>query len=75
MVISGALRGAGKTPAVLAAAVVGGWCVRLPIAYFGGVAANLGMTMVWATMVLDWVARGVIVMWRFRRLRLSDVRL
>jgi putative MATE family efflux protein len=75
MVISGALRGAGNTPAVLAAAVVGGWCVRLPIAYFGGIIVNLGMTMVWATMVLDWVARGMIVMWRFRRLRLSDVRL
>jgi putative MATE family efflux protein len=75
MVISGALRGAGKTPAVLAAAVVGGWCVRLPIAYFGGIAANLGMTMVWTTMVLDWTARAVIVVWRFRRLRLSDVRL
>jgi hypothetical protein len=26
-------------------------------------------------MVLDWTARAVIVVWRFRRLRLSDVRL
>ncbi len=75
MVTSGALRGAGETPLVLAAAVVGGWCVRLPIAYLGGIAARLGMTMVWTTMVLDWVVRGAIVAWRFRRLRLSDVRL
>ena len=75
MVISGALRGAGETPVVLTAAVVGGWCVRLPIAYFGGITARLGMAMVWTTMVLDWVVRGFIVAWRFRRLRLSDARL
>ena len=31
MVISGALRGAGETHVVLAAAILGGWCVRLPL--------------------------------------------
>jgi Na+-driven multidrug efflux pump len=60
---------------VLAAAIVGGWCVRLPLAYFGGVVGNLGMTVVWTTMILDWLARGAIVSWRFRRLRLKEVRL
>ncbi|MFI5340749.1 MAG: MATE family efflux transporter [Candidatus Methylomirabilales bacterium] len=74
-VMSGALRGAGETHVVLLAAVVGGWLVRLPTAYLGGVRANLGMTMVWATMVLDWIARCTIVSWRFRRLSMSDVRL
>jgi putative MATE family efflux protein len=75
MVISGALRGAGETPVVLAAAIVGGWCIRLPLAHFGGVVAKLGMTMIWATMALDWTVRGAIVVWRFRRLRLTNVRL
>ncbi len=74
-VMSGALRGAGETHLVLLAAVVGGWLVRLPTAYLGGVRANLGMTMVWAAMVLDWIARCSIVSWRFRRLSMSDVRL
>ncbi len=73
MVTSGALRGAGETHVVLGAAIVGGWLIRLPTAYLGGVMANLGMTMVWATMVLDWIVRWAIVSWRFRRLSMADV--
>ena len=75
MVISGGLRGAGETHVPLAAAIVGGWLVRLPVAYLGGVVANLGMTMVWTTMVIDWVVRSGIVSWRFRRLHMERVRL
>lgn len=75
MVVSGALRGAGETHVVLAAAVVGGWLVRLPLAYLGGVVSNLGMTMVWITMIIDWIVRGGIVTWRFRGLALARVRL
>jgi len=75
MITSGALRGAGETHVVLLAAVVGGWLVRLPLAYVGGVVADLGMTMVWATMVIDWMVRGAIVSWRFRRLSMAEVRL
>jgi Na+-driven multidrug efflux pump len=75
MVISGALRGAGETHVVLAAAILGGWCVRLPLAYAAGIAGGLGITAVWTTMLLDWVVRSGIVSWRFRRLRLTEVRL
>jgi putative MATE family efflux protein len=75
MVTSGALRGAGETHVVLAAAIVGGWLVRLPLAYGFGVVANLGMTVVWTTMILDWAVRCAIVSWRFRRLQLGEVRL
>ena len=73
--ISGALRGAGKTHVVLAASILGGWCVRLPLAYFGGVAGALGMTAVWTTMLLDWLVRSGILSWRFARLRLEKVKL
>jgi putative MATE family efflux protein len=75
MVTSGALRGAGETHVVLAAAIVGGWLIRLPLAYGFGVAGNLGMTVVWTTMILDWAVRCTIVSWRFRRLQFGDVRL
>jgi len=75
MVTSGALRGAGETHVVLLAAIVGGWLVRLPAAYVGGIVANLGMTMVWAAMVLDWIVRSMIVSWRFRRLSMAEVHL
>jgi putative MATE family efflux protein len=75
MVISGALRGAGETHVVLAAAILGGWCVRLPLAYAAGITGGLGITAVWTTMLLDWVVRSGIVSWRFRRLRLEKVTL
>jgi Na+-driven multidrug efflux pump len=75
MVMSGALRGAGETHVVLGAAVLGGWLVRLPVAYFGGVVAGFGMTLVWVSMLLDWVVRGALVSWRFFRLHFSSVRL
>jgi putative MATE family efflux protein len=75
MVTSGALRGAGETHVVLLAAIVGGWLTRLPLAYVGGIVARLGMTMVWAAMVLDWIVRSTIVSWRFRRLSLAEVHL
>ncbi len=75
MVMSGALRGAGETGVVLGAAVVGGWLVRLPIAYFGGVVGGHGMTLVWIAMLFDWLIRGAIVTWRFYRLPLSTVKL
>jgi len=75
MVMAGALRGAGETPIVLAGAVLGGWVVRLPLAYLGGVGLRLGMTVVWTAMILDWIVRGVVFGWRFRRLRLTEVRL
>jgi putative MATE family efflux protein len=75
MVISGALRGAGETHVVLAAAILGGWCVRLPLAYFVGVAGALGMTAVWTTMIFDWIVRGSIVSWKFSRLSLEKVKL
>jgi Na+-driven multidrug efflux pump len=75
MVISGALRGAGKTHVVLAASILGGWCVRLPLAYFGGVAGALGISAVWMTMLLDWVVRSAFVSWRFARLQLGEVKL
>lgn len=75
MVMAGALRGAGETHVVLAAAVVGGWLCRLPLAYVGGVTLGFGMTVVWVAMIVDWCVRGVILTWRFSRLRFSSVTL
>ena len=40
-----------------------------------GIGAGLGMPAVWTAMILDWVVRGVILSWRFRRLALRSVRL
>ena len=75
MATSGALRGAGETRLVMHSAIVGGWVVRLPVAYLGGVAAGGGLVVVWLTMILDWGARAAITCRRFRRLRWDAVRL
>jgi putative MATE family efflux protein len=75
MIMAGALRGAGETPIVLAGAILGGWIVRLPLAYFGGVVSGVGMTVVWISMILDWIVRGGVFGWQFRRIQLRNVRL
>ena len=75
MIMAGALRGAGQTSIVLAGAILGGWVIRLPLAYFGGVVSGVGMTVVWISMILDWIVRGAVFGWQFRRIQLKDVRL
>ncbi len=66
MGISGALRGAGETRLVMYTAIVGGWCVRIPVAYVGGVLLGGGLVVVWITMILDWLTRGLWALHRFR---------
>jgi Na+-driven multidrug efflux pump len=75
LAIKGALRGAGETRVVLYAAILGGWVVRIPLAYLLGVKLELGLVAVWLTMWLDWWVRGVVVLLRFRRVRWGEVRL
>ena len=75
MATSGALRGAAETRVVMHAAIVGGWGLRLPVAYLGGVLAGWGLLAVWLTMILDWGARAAITVRRFRTLRWDAVRL
>ena len=75
MAVSGALRGAGDTRLVMHAAIIGGWALRLPVAYLAGVVAGGGILIVWLTMILDWGARAAITLWRFRRLDWESVRL
>jgi len=75
LALSGALRGAGETVVALYAAIIGGWLVRIPLAYLLGVQFGLGLVAVWLTMWLDWWTRGAVVLLRFRRLRWAEIRL
>jgi len=75
LALMGALRGAGETKVILYAAVLGGWVVRIPLAYLLGVWLDLGLVAVWLTMWFDWGVRGVVVWLRFQRLRWSEIRL
>jgi putative MATE family efflux protein len=75
MALSGALRGAGDTRLVMYSAIIGGWGLRLPVAYVVGLAAGGGIWVVWLTMIMDWAARAALTLWRFRYLRWDAVRL
>ena len=75
LALSGALRGAGETRVVLYAAILGGWIVRIPLAYLLGVHFGLGLVAVWLTMWLDWWVRGAVVLLRFRCVRWAEIRL
>jgi putative MATE family efflux protein len=74
LALKGALRGAGETKVVLYAAILGGWVVRLPLAYLFGIYLDLGLVAVWLTMWADWWVRGAVVLLRFRRVRWAEIR-
>ncbi|MBI2903121.1 MAG: MATE family efflux transporter [Candidatus Methylomirabilis oxyfera] len=75
LALKGALRGAGETRVVLYAAILGGWVVRIPLAYLFGVQLGLGLVAVWLTMWLDWWVRAAVVLLRYRHLPWREIRL
>lgn len=67
IVLSGALRGAGNTRFVMGSTLVGGWLVRLPFAFVAGILLKGGIIWVWLAMILDWLVRTLLLLWRYRR--------
>jgi putative MATE family efflux protein len=65
-VLSGALRGAGDTRFVLVAQAAPIWLVRLPLAFRLGLTFELGLSGVWAAMILDMTGRAALLALRFR---------
>ncbi|MBD3298575.1 MAG: hypothetical protein GF341_07975, partial [candidate division Zixibacteria bacterium] len=74
LTIAGALRGAGETRWVMTMPLIGGWLVRLPFAYLFGYILGFGLMGVWWMMFVDWLVRGTLISWKFKRLefRLGD---
>jgi len=64
--LAGALRGAGDTKYTLLATAIGVWGIRLPVAYFLVVRANMGLLGAWIGMTLDMCVRAILVYARFR---------
>jgi putative MATE family efflux protein len=75
LALKGALRGAGETKVVFYAAILGGWVVRLPLAYLFGIQLGFGLVAVWLTMWADWWVRAAVVLLRYRGLRWGEIRL
>ena len=67
MVVGGSLRGAGDTRFIMFATIAGMWLVRLPVASILAVIFELPVLYVWSAMVLDWITRMGLLLWRYHR--------
>ncbi len=69
MVAGGSLRGAGDTGFIMFATVAGMWFVRIPVAAVLAVVVKTEIRIVWTVMIMDWVVRMTLLLWRYRRER------
>jgi putative MATE family efflux protein len=67
MVVGGSLRGAGDTGFIMFATIAGMWFIRLPVAALFATLFKAGITVVWCVMILDWLVRMSLLLWRYRR--------
>ena len=67
MVLGGSLRGAGDTKFLMLATISGMWLVRLPIGALLATVFMLPIVYVWSAMVLDWLTRMGLLLWRYHR--------
>ncbi len=67
MVATGSLRGAGDTGFIMFATIAGMWFVRLPIAAALAVVWKTEIRYVWSVMILDWLVRMSLLLWRYRK--------
>ncbi len=67
MVVGGSLRGAGDTGFIMFATIAGMWLVRLPIAALLAAVFKAGIILVWAVMIMDWLVRMTLLLWRYRK--------
>jgi putative MATE family efflux protein len=69
MVAGGALRGAGDTGFIMFGTIAGMWFVRLPIAALLATVMRADIRAVWSVMILDWIVRMSLLLWRYRKER------
>ncbi len=66
MVVGGSLRGAGDTGFFMFATLAGMWFVRLPVAALLATVLKAEIRYVWSVMILDWLVRMMLLLWRYR---------
>ena len=69
MVVGGSLRGAGDTGFIMFATITGMWFVRLPFAAMLAVLGKADVSYVWSVMILDWIVRMSMLLWRYHKER------
>ena len=67
MVVGGSLRGAGDTGFIMFATIAGMWLVRLPIAAVLATVFHSSIRLVWSVMILDWLVRMSLLLWRYKK--------
>ncbi len=67
MVVGGSLRGAGDTGFIMFATIAGMWMVRLPVAAVLATLFKAPIRCVWSVMILDWLVRMGLLIWRYRK--------
>ena len=65
-VMSGALRGAGDTKAVLAITIAGAWGIRVGLTLFLINVVGMGLEGAWIAMSVDWTVRSILMALRWR---------
>jgi Na+-driven multidrug efflux pump len=70
--LGGAHKGAGDTITPLIAAMIGNWCIRVPVAIVIGGFLELDVIWIWATLIFDHVARAAWLGVSFLRGHWSD---
>jgi putative MATE family efflux protein len=68
MVVGGALRGAGDTGFIMFGTIAGMWFVRLPLTALLAVFVKAEIRYVWSVMILDWLVRMSLLLWRYRKI-------
>lgn len=67
MVVGGSLRGAGDTGFIMLATIAGMWLVRLPLSGALAKFFKADILYVWSVMILDWIVRMCLLLWRYKK--------
>jgi len=65
-VLPNALRAAGDNKFTMMVSMASMWIFRIGFSYVVGQYYNMGLMGVWIAMIIDWVARSAVFVWRFR---------
>jgi putative MATE family efflux protein len=69
MVLTGTLRGAGDTGFIMFATIAGMWLVRIPVTAVLATMFHAPIRYIWSVMILDWLVRVGLLLWRYRQQR------
>ena len=67
LVVGGSLRGSGDTGFIMFATIAGMWITRIPIAALLATVFRVEIGYVWSVMILDWIVRMSLLLWRYHK--------